>query len=301
MGLRNVTEFAEVGRVRGKVLEHSEYRHPFIDRVSPIVLAGYVSVEDGTGLVHTAPGHGAEDYQTGQKYQLPTLSPVDASGRFTAEAPADLVGKGVFAANPLIVARLKASGHLYHEFSFVHSYPHCWRCKKPVIFRATEQWFVGVDRNDLRGRTLKEIDAVRWLPGWGKSRIDAMVSGRPDWCISRQRSWGVPIPAFQCGKCHELLLTADSVRHVRDLFRREGADAWYTKPVEALLPPGAACPKCGEARSFSQGPSTSSTSGSSRARATGACSSRRLRPRLSRRSCTSRARTSTAAGSSRRS
>jgi isoleucyl-tRNA synthetase len=250
--VRNVTEFAEVGRVRGKILEHSEYRHPFIDRVSPIVLAGYVSAEDGTGFVHTAPGHGAEDYQTGQKYQLPTLSPVDASGRFTVEAPADLVGKGVFAANPLIVARLKASGHLYQELSFEHSYPHCWRCKKPVIFRATEQWFVGVDRNDLRGRTLKEIAAVRWVPGWGKSRIDAMVSGRPDWCISRQRSWGVPIPAFQCGKCHELLLTADSVRHVRDLIRREGADAWYTKPVEALLPPGAACPKCDEARSFAK-------------------------------------------------
>jgi isoleucyl-tRNA synthetase len=246
MGLRKVTEFTEVGRCRGRDLEHAEYRHPFVERIGPIVLAGYVSVEDGTGLVHTAPGHGAEDYQTGRTYGLPTLSPVDASGRFTDEAPAALVGKGVIAANPAIVATLRESGHVYHELSFVHSYPHCWRCKKPVIFRATEQWFVGVDRNDLRGRTLKEIDAVRWVPGWGRSRIEAMVAGRPDWCVSRQRSWGVPIPAFRCQKCQEMLLTAETVRQVRDIVRARGADAWYEEPVEALLPAGASCPKCGE-------------------------------------------------------
>ena len=253
MGLRNITQFEEVGRVRGKDLEHAEYRHPFIDRVSPIVLAGYVSVDDGTGLVHTAPGHGTEDYQTGRTYQLPTLSPVDASGRFTTEAPEFLLGQGVFQANPKIVAVLKESGHLYHDLSFVHSYPHCWRCKKPVIFRATEQWFVGVDRNDLRGRTLKQIDAVRWVPGWGRARIDAMVSGRPDWCISRQRSWGVPIPALGCEQCHTQLLTAESVRHFRDVFRREGADAWYAKPADELVPPGAACPKCGGTRFRKEG------------------------------------------------
>lgn len=245
MGLRKVEEFAEVGRVKGRELEHAEYRHPFVDRVSPIVLANYVSVEDGTGLVHTAPGHGAEDYQTGRTYQLPTLSPVDASGKFTHEAPEWLVGKQVFEANPEVIAHLRESGHLYHDLKFDHSYPHCWRCKRPVIFRATEQWFIGVDRNDLRGRTLKAIEGVTWLPGWGRSRIDAMVSLRPDWCVSRQRAWGVPIPALGCETCGTQLLTAESTRHFRDLFRKDGADAWFTRPVEEIAPPGASCPQCG--------------------------------------------------------
>jgi isoleucyl-tRNA synthetase len=173
------------------------------------------------------------------------LSPVDESGRFTAEAPDWLVGQQVFAANRVIVDRLKESGILHRELPLVHSYPHCWRCKKPVIFRATEQWFVSVDHNDLRKRTMKAIGEVRWLPDWGQSRIEAMVSLRPDWCISRQRSWGVPIPALGCTACRAQLLTAETVRHFRDLFRAQGADAWFTQPVEQLLPPGAVCPSCG--------------------------------------------------------
>jgi isoleucyl-tRNA synthetase len=249
MAERQISNFTEVGRCRGKVLEHSEYRHPFIDRVCPIVLANYVSVQDGTGVVHTAPGHGAEDYQTGRAYQLSILSPVDEAGRFTSLAPEWLTGQQVFAANRVIVDRLKQSGHLYHQQEISHSYPHCWRCKKPVIFRATEQWFIAVDHNDLRGRTLKAIADVRWLPEWGQTRIEAMVSLRPDWCISRQRSWGVPIPALGCTSCQHQLLTASTIRHFRDLFRTQGADAWFTRPVEELLPPGTTCPQC-EGKSF---------------------------------------------------
>jgi isoleucyl-tRNA synthetase len=245
LALGGVTEFAEIGRCRGRELEHAEYRHPFIDRVSPVVLANYVSVADGTGLVHTAPGHGAEDYETGRAYHLPVLSPVDDSGRFTTLGPDWLAGQHVFAANRAIIERLEEAGQLYHEQVLTHSYPHCWRCKKPVIFRATEQWFVGVDHNDLRGRTLKAIGEVRWLPDWGRSRIEAMVSLRPDWCISRQRSWGVPIPALGCTSCQAQLLTAKTVRHFSDLFRAEGADVWFTWPVERLIPPEAVCPQCG--------------------------------------------------------
>ena len=246
MAMRGVTDFAELARCKGSDLEGVTYRHVFLDRESPIVLARYVTVEDGTGLVHTAPGHGADDYQTGLAYNLPTLSPVGPGGQYTDEVPADLVGEHIFKANPKIIAKVREAGYLYHDFSFSHSYPHCWRCKKPVIFRATEQWFVAVDHADLRAKTMQAIEAdVKWHPSWGRSRIEAMVSGRPDWCISRQRAWGVPIPALGCNACETQVLTAETVRHFRDLFRLEGADAWFSQPVAAILPPGLTCPKCG--------------------------------------------------------
>ena len=237
MDAAGVSDVVVVGTCKGRDLEGATYRHIFLDRESPIVLAPYVSAEDGTGLVHTAPGHGAEDYQTGQKYGLPTLSPVDASGRYTDEAPPDLVGKGVFQANPLVVAMLKERGVLFREAPLTHSYPHGWRSKKPVIFRATEQWFIRVDHDDLRTQTLRAIDGVNWLPAWGRSRIDAMVTNRPDWCISRQRNWGVPIPALFNESTGEHHLTAESVRFYRDLFKREGADAWFKKTAAELAPP----------------------------------------------------------------
>jgi isoleucyl-tRNA synthetase len=238
LGLRGISVWSELGRVPGRVLEHAQYRHVFLDRTSPLVLADYVTVDDGTGLVHTAPGHGTDDFRTGKNYQLPTLSPVDETGRFSNEAPDWLVGQNVFRVNPLIIERLKSTRSLYHASEFSHSYPHCWRCKKPVIFRATSQWFVSVDHADLRGRTLKVIaEDVRWLPSWGRGRIEGMVQNRPDWCVSRQRHWGVPIPALYDDQTGEPHMTAESLRFYRDLFRSEGADAWFRKPIEELLPP----------------------------------------------------------------
>ena len=233
----------ERARCRGRDLEGGRCRHPWLERVVPIVLADYVTLESGTGLVHTAPGHGQEDYETGLRYGLEVLAPVDARGRFTAEVP-EWAGQRVADANPGIIERLRADGRLLAALTVQHSYPHCWRCKNPVVFRATEQWFIGMDRAALRQRALDEVARVRWEPSWGQERIGNMIATRPDWCVSRQRDWGVPVVAVHCEACGEAIASEALCAHVADIFEREGADAWFRRPAAELVPPGMACPRC---------------------------------------------------------
>ncbi|WP_318654328.1 isoleucine--tRNA ligase [Anaeromyxobacter paludicola] len=229
----------------GKALEGLEYQHPFIDRRCPVILGEHVTLEAGTGLVHTAPGHGQEDYQVGLKYGLAVLNPVDGAGRFTAEA-GKYAGQKIFEANPVIVADLAASGHLLSnpKASLRHSYPHCWRCHHPVVFRATDQWFLSLEHDELRRRTLEEIDRVRWIPSWGRERIYSMIQNRPDWCLSRQRTWGVPIPVFYCDGCDEPLVSPAVMGRVAEAFETEGIEAWY-RHAPADFTGDAKCAKCG--------------------------------------------------------
>ncbi len=234
-----------VGTVKGRDLEGQKYRHPLWGHECPVVLADYVTVTDGTGLVHTAPGHGAEDYETGLKYKLPILSPVDEGGVFTEEAKG-YAGRQVFEANPIIVEDLRKSAVLVHHEEFTHDYPCCWRCKQPVIFRATEQWFVVIDHAGAREAALEAVKKTRWVPGWGEVRISNMLRERPDWCVSRQRSWGVPIPAFYCAKCRKLLINQATFDAVKRLFARGGADSWFTTDAKEILPPETKC-ACGSA------------------------------------------------------
>jgi isoleucyl-tRNA synthetase len=230
---------------KGSALEGLRARHPFEERDSLIILGDHVTLEQGTGCVHTAPGHGEDDYKIGMRYDLPVYTPVDDRGCFTEEA-GPFAGQFVFKANPAITDRLREDGHLLAEETMRHSYPHCWRCKKPIIFRATAQWFISMEANGLRSRTLQAIrDKVEWIPAWGENRIYAMVENRPDWCISRQRSWGVPIAVFQCAECGEYLMDAETVYHVADLVAREGADVWFERETSELVPPETRCGKCG--------------------------------------------------------
>jgi len=236
-----------IDELKGSELEGITYLHPFVEREGRVVLADYVAADTGTGLVHIAPGHGEEDYQVGLKYGLPVLVPVDDFGRFTEEAPQWLVKEKIWNANPKIIERLKESGHLLYAGKVRHSYPHCWRCKGKVIFRATPQWFISMDkgRPTLRETALKEIDRVKWIPSWGRTRIRNMVEQRPDWCISRQRIWGVPIVAFYCKSCGEVIFSKELADRVAEIFEKESADAWYEKEAKELLPEGFKCPKCG--------------------------------------------------------
>jgi isoleucyl-tRNA synthetase len=228
----------------GRELEGFKARHPFVDRDSVFVLADYVTLEDGTGAVHTAPGHGYDDYLTGVAYGIDIYTPVDDEGKFTPDV-IRYAGVDVFTANPFITADMKKDGTLLKETEISHSYPHCWRCKNPVIFRATEQWFISMDANGFREKARDAIKAVRWIPEWAQERLDNMVSSRPDWCISRQRSWGVPLPAFACRACGAVVADAAIVRHVAGIFEKEGSDSWYLKEAAALLPSGTKCPSCG--------------------------------------------------------
>jgi len=230
--------------LKGSDLEGLAFRHPWIERDAPGVLADYVTLEAGTGVVHTAPGHGWEDNQTGLRYGLDIYCPVDAGGHFTGEVE-HFSGQRVFEANPKVIALLADRGALVAAGNDKHSYPLCWRCKHPVIFRATEQWFIAMDVGGFRERALAAIGSVRWYPAWGEERIRNMIATRPDWCISRQRLWGVPIPAVYCQGCQAVLLTAEQARHVADIFERETADAWYEHDVAQLLPDGFRCPTCG--------------------------------------------------------
>jgi isoleucyl-tRNA synthetase len=240
----------EVARFKGRVMENATFAHPFLERSILGVLADYVTTEQGTGAVHTAPSHGADDFYTGAKYKLDQTCNVDEGGRLRNGLP-EYEGKTVFQANEPIVELLKARGVLMGGGKIEHSYPHCWRCHKPVIFRATEQWFIGMespmDGTTLRQRSLDEIKKVKWDPSWGEDRISNMIATRPDWCISRQRIWGTPIAVFFCANesCGKLLNKKEVNEAVVKLFGAEGADAWYTREAKDIVPAGTACDKCG--------------------------------------------------------
>ncbi|MSO83060.1 MAG: isoleucine--tRNA ligase [Acidobacteria bacterium] len=240
----------------GAIMDGIAFRHPLYDRDSLAVVADYVTLEQGTGVVHTAPGHGSDDFHTGLKYGLDIYAPVDSGGHFL-ESVERFGGQRVFDANPTIEAALAERGRLWHRETFEHSYPHCWRCHNPVIFLATSQWFVRMDgepaitgadgqTRTLRDAALHAIDQeVTWIPPWGRDRIFNMVSNRPDWCISRQRAWGVPIPAFDCLSCGAAVMTTALIDTAAAVFEQHNADAWYERPIEEFLPDGLTCPSCG--------------------------------------------------------
>lgn len=239
-----ISTYKVIAEVDAKSLEKKLCRHPLYDRDSTIIMGHHVTLDAGTGCVHTAPGHGREDYDVGIQYGLDVYSPIDDRGCFTQEV-GFFNGQFVFDANTPISAKLDELGALLASGKMEHSYPHCWRCKEPVIYRATPQWFISMDKAELRSKALSEIDRVEWIPHWGRDRIYGMIESRPDWCVSRQRAWGVPITAFYCESCDALLFNQDTMDHVFDLFKVHGADVWYEKGVEDLLPENMTCEACG--------------------------------------------------------
>jgi len=239
-----ISDYTLLADIDPHQLEGRKCRHPLYDRDSLLILGSHVTLEAGTGCVHTAPGHGREDFDVATRYELPAFSPVDDNGCFTDEV-AQFAGQFVFKADSQIIETLQRRGALIQSERFSHAYPHCWRCKKPVIFRATPQWFISMDKTGLREKALKAIDTVKWIPAWGRDRIYGMIANRPDWCVSRQRSWGVPITVFYCRQCGELHIDQAVIDRIFDLFARHGADIWFEKDAAFFLPEGTACGSCG--------------------------------------------------------
>lgn len=237
-----VEDYTTVKTFKGSEVEGVKCRHPFMERDSVVILGDHVTLEQGTGCVHTAPGHGVEDFEVGKKYGLEVISPVDNRGIFTKEG-GFVEGQTTDQANKSVVAKLEETGALIKMGWIQHQYPHCWRCKSPTLFRATEQWFASID--GFRKQTLEEIDRVKWIPSWGRDRIYNMIADRGDWCISRQRTWGVPIPIFYCADCNKEIINDETINHVKELFRVYGSDVWFAREAEDLIPEGLTCPSCG--------------------------------------------------------
>lgn len=242
--VKSTIGFEEVEVIKeftGAELEGQVCSHPFMERDSKIIVGDHVTLESGTGCVHTAPGHGKEDFEVGQKYNLPVINPVDNRGKFTSEA-GKYEGLKYTEGNEAVLEDMRESGALLKEIKITHSYPHCWRCKKPIIFRATEQWFASID--GFKEEALEKIKEVNWLPEWGEERISSMVADRADWCISRQRVWGVPIPIFYCEKCNKEIINEDTIKKISSIFREKGSDAWFELDVKDLIPENTVC-ECG--------------------------------------------------------